>query len=490
MLSMISPKTRRQIVPGLRIGFLLYFVYVAVFGVFAFSVHQRSADPYLHGTDADRFFGTEPGGDQAALIDDSEEAVRLRLHLIQSAETSIDVSYHTLHSGTAAEVFFASLLEAADRGVEVRILMDGILHRLYGSMRDLRYTLQLHPQISYRFYEPFHPLTPWRWNNRLHDKLLVVDGRIGVISGRNIGDRYYLPSYGQRGVTLDRDVVVATDLEYTNVSSDRAGAVDQMHDYFDMLWHHPFSADTDLAINQRRRRAAAERSRALALHLAEARNEYPQYFAEPADLDQRLLPVKRITLVHNPIQRGSKEPWVWAELTRLAQQARNRVWVQSPYVIPTNPMLRYLDADALRDTELQILTNSAAVNPNVPAVAGYMRLRTELEAQADAIWEYHGRASLHAKALLFDGNLSAVGSFNMDARSSFLSTETMLIIHGRAFNQALEDSMAALIAGSRPVATDSYTDDAAFPPPQPLPLWKAAAIRVLQPLAGALDFLL
>ena len=192
------------------LALLAYSVFAISSGLLYFAVQHRSAEAYLANSSPERFFGDpgEPGIDRAAMIEVGSEALRVRLQLTREAQRSIDVSYHTLHSGTTAEVFFASLLEAADRGVKVRILMDGMLHRLFGSMRDVRYVLQLHPNVEYRFYVPLHWLKPWTWNNRLHDKLLIIDNEKAMISGRNMGNRYYLPGYLSEEVTQDRDVMV------------------------------------------------------------------------------------------------------------------------------------------------------------------------------------------------------------------------------------------------------------------------------------------
>ena len=84
---------------------------------------------------------------------------------------------------------------------------------------------------------------------------------------------------------------------------------------------------------------------------------------------------KQITLIHNPIQRGNKEPWVWAELVRLMELADTLVIIQSPYVIPTKAMLKYIDSQALISKEITLITNSLA-RSQLFAVSGYLAKRT------------------------------------------------------------------------------------------------------------------
>ena len=361
--------------------------------------------------------------------------------------------------------------------------MDGMLHRLFGSMRDVRYVLQLHPNVEYRFYEPFHLLKPWTWNNRLHDKLLIIDNEKTMISGRNVGNRYYLPGYLSGEVTQDRDVIVIN----TQPERRQYSAVSQMISYFGYLWNHPFTTPTDLAINARRRDAAAVMRLHLDQELARARRDYPQYFEDDFDWTAYCVPTKRITLIHNPIQRGNKAPWIWAEVTRLINQADDEVWVQSPYIVPTGPMIEYLDLDHTRSVDLQLLTNSLASSPNMPAISGYLQSREDMMVYADEIWEFQGEGSLHGKAIVVDDNISIIGSFNIDPRSAFLSTETMLVIHGQEFNAKLRQSLTAIKLESLPLKMEPANHGVT---PLPEPWQKRFLAALLKPLSRWFSFLL
>ncbi|MFQ9798897.1 MAG: phospholipase D-like domain-containing protein [Clostridia bacterium] len=60
------------------------------------------------------------------------------------------------------------------------------------------------------------------------------------------------------------------------------------------------------------------------------------------------------------------------------------------------------------------------------------------------VYEFQGNHSMHNKSMLLDGDLSIIGSYNLDMRSTYLDTETMLIIHGEEFAETLEDAMLAM----------------------------------------------
>lgn len=463
----------------LRHFFVVYFIYIIFGGVLYFALPHRQMEPEdLFNLEQIQGLNQVPDLDRIVLIDDGEESIAVRIGLIQEAQTSIEIAYHSLHSGLIADLFYASIFEAADRGVKVRILMDGIFHRLYGSMRELRYGLELNPNIEFRLYEPFSLSKPWTWNNRLHDKIMIVDGEIALISGRNIGSRYHLAEESAQNFVFDNDVFVLSADE-TNEQS----AVYQLAAYFDLLWNHPFSKNMKVRMNPLREDKARELRISLDEQLAEVKQAYPQDFVGvKTKLQEKSLPVQGVKLVHNPITRGKKEPWVWGSLVQLAHAAEQTIVVQSPYIIPTRGMLRYLEAESLAGKEVLLLTNSLASSPNLLGVAGYMGKREFIGSWATEIWEYYGPGSLHGKAMLFDHDLSAVGSFNLDSRSSFLSTETMLIVRGEEFNQHLRSVMQSKAQYGQPILESQKLP--------PAPWHKRILAKIMGSITHFFDYLL
>lgn len=454
-----------------------YFIYVLIGGILFFALPKKAmiedGTPFKT-TDFSRF---ESGLDRVILIDEGEESIAFRLDLIRQAEKSLEIAYHSLHKGIVADVFYGALLEAADRGVEVRIVMDGIFHRLYGSMRNLRYVLEAHPNINFRLYEPFHLYKPWRWHNRLHDKIMIVDNEVALISGRNIGNRYYITEDLTKDFVLDLDVAV-----FTQDGQNPHSAIYQMSEYFNLLWDHPFTQKMKFRFTKLRQKKGEQLSASLKENIITLHTDYPEYFIDSKVLKERCVPVDRIKLIHNPINRGKKEPWVWASLVHLAHNAKESIVVQSPYIIPTRGMLKYLEKESLAGKEVTLLTNSLASSPNLFGVAGYKGKRRFLGNWVTEIWEYHGPGSLHGKAILFDDNLSAVGSFNMDARSSFLSTETMLVIEGEEFNSHLRDVLNNHAEYSQPILASRKSP--------PAPWYKRLIAGIVRVFSWFVDYLL
>jgi len=159
--------------------------------------------------------------------------------LIKEATSRIDLSYYKLVDGTVSDLILGSLLAAADRGVTVRILLDGVIQlaNMNGRVDDIFLGFTSHPNIDVRLYEPFSLLLPFSWNNRLHDKMILVDDRFALVGGRNIEDRFYLKERYQDGFTHDRDVLVYHQRQPDSTADGLApaSAITDMSDYFEGL---------------------------------------------------------------------------------------------------------------------------------------------------------------------------------------------------------------------------------------------------------------
>ena len=171
------------------------------------------------------------------LIEYGPEALELRVHMIRAAQRHIDLQNFILRRDDSGELILNELLDAARRGVRVRLLLDQMF-----SFSDAEYLVSLtmaHSNLEVRFYNPsFYKAKmakhDWvsavaccfrRFNQRMHNKLLAVDDLIGVIGGRNIADRYF--DFDTNYEFKDRDVLVF-------------GAVaTEMRESFDWFWESP-----------------------------------------------------------------------------------------------------------------------------------------------------------------------------------------------------------------------------------------------------------
>jgi len=155
----------------------------------------------------------------ALMLDRGDDAMLARISLIRSATTSVDVQTYIFEEDDAGHLVLDELLAAARRGVRVRLLIDQL--SALNRVDTLAALAGAHANFAIRVYNPVlgraHNSYPefvlaaaccWRQlNQRMHTKLLLVDGAVGVTGGRNYADDYYDwdGDYNFR----DRDVLVA-----------------------------------------------------------------------------------------------------------------------------------------------------------------------------------------------------------------------------------------------------------------------------------------
>ncbi len=153
-----------------------------------------------------------------SLLNIGQDALLARIHLIRSARKSIELQTYIWENDEVGRLVFMELLKAARRGVKVRIIVDQM-----GSSKDpglVALLATLHINLEIAFYNPTFarskvtPLTLTtgvlfsfkKINQRMHNKLLIIDERIGIAGGRNIENKYY--DYDSEYSFKDRDIIV------------------------------------------------------------------------------------------------------------------------------------------------------------------------------------------------------------------------------------------------------------------------------------------
>jgi len=177
------------------------------YGRFARAAHgpkARALPVDETATPLDRFVApllrAHPGQTGIDLLDGNLEAFAFRVRLARRAVRSLDLQYYIWQHDLTGRLLLQELLDAADRGVRVRLLLDDV----NSQARDrVLLGLDRHPNIQVRFFNPIRNRRPglrrglelllrgWRTNRRMHNKAWVADGRVAVIGGRNIGDKYF-----------------------------------------------------------------------------------------------------------------------------------------------------------------------------------------------------------------------------------------------------------------------------------------------------------
>ena len=429
------------------------------------------------------------------LIENGTDALTLRVHLIRTAQHSIELQTFIFAEDDAGYLILDELVKAARRGVSVRVIVDQLFSlddpQLYAALAHA------HANFELRVYNPtFHKAsTPplefaagvlccfLRFNQRMHNKLLLIDDAIGIAGGRNYEDRYYDwdDDYDYR----DRDVLVA------------GPAAQQMRTSFDLFW-----ADRNTVALSRLRDVAAaileggvsaapyllhayrhgERVAIVSRH-ADDTDYVRTHFAEAA---------LRVGRVEYFSDAPGKAPPADAppggepsqRIMELVRSARSRIVLQTPYLV-LSPTARDVFAKLRRENggfRVTVSTNSLAATDAFyvyalshkykkrylklgfaihefkpfPAeaaglIADYASLgRGEEGTRDEGGYRRYGRApltrggvrlGLHAKSMVIDDDVTVIGSHNFDPRSDYYNTESGFII----FDRPVADAVRAAI---------------------------------------------
>lgn len=423
-------------------GLAVYFIYIIVLGILPYAFYPKVSQQFKESFNPKAFYGTDkPSVDRAGIMEMGEMGLEARLAMIHSAESSLDISYYSAHWGDSTQAFFGAMLDAANRGVKVHFLIDGVGHHLTNQAKTTAYALAQNPNIELKFYNPIHPLKPWTFNGRLHDKYIIVDDKLVLLGGRNIGDKYFETEGYKKSFSLDRDVLVYNTAAGTSQS--QQSVIYQVKQYFENIW----ALDTS---KYRYRRLSAVQTAAGMKQTDRLLEKYklfmtsrPHLTPEKIDLDTLTVPTAKVSFLHNPIHTQKKEPLLWYQLSELMRNAEHKVVIQSPYTVLNRAMEESLRQVGENLEQYGLLTNSLASSPNILAYSGYVAARNSLSDIFQQIYEYQGDHSLHGKSYLIDEDMSLIGSYNLDLRSTYINTEVMLAVHGEQFQSLLEHHMDA-----------------------------------------------
>lgn len=447
------------------------------------------------------------------LLESGQDALLARINLIRAARERLDVQSFIYAQDDSGFLVLQELLAAARRGVKVRVLLD----QLY-SVDDVELVAAMarhHVNFELRLYNPTFGKARTgpmefaagvlccftRFNQRMHNKLLLADGIIGITGGRNYQDRYFDwdPGFNYR----DRDILVA------------GPAAGQMRESFDIFWRHPRAVPVAALRDVRRRLRHAEgpasvetpKSHPARVAWLSAQADDPEVIEER--LLQRMHAVSAVEFVsdrpNKSMERNhASERDLSAELLGLFNSAQDRILLQTPYLVFSRTAQRNFRELRKRENPPRIVvsTNSLAATDAFPVYAlSHKYKRRYLRDFGLHIHEYkpfpgnapidlelalgnvgtdhdtplgekatesrrafgsaaHGsrgsalsgrvpleragiRMGMHAKSMVIDERIALVGTHNFDPRSDRLNTESAVVIHDADFARALAEEILA-----------------------------------------------
>lgn len=374
-------------------------------------------------------------------IDDNEDALIWRLRTIEAAENEIVLSTFDFGNDDSGIDMMSALVKAADRGVHIRLFIDGINGMLKLGKSSYFKALVSLPNVEAKFYNPVNLLKPWMINYRMHDKYLIADDRIYILGGRNTNN-LFLGNYRDK-YNIDRDILV-----YNAKAADNA-SVKQLQDYFNSIWDLPCSQDVAGSGNSEKVKDAAGYLR---LHYEKIQQIYPHAFEE-TDWESDTMEAKGISLLLNPAEPSNKSPVLWDTLYQYMLQGED-VIIQTPYIICSRDMYEGIAGLCDSGARLQIVTNAVENGANPWGCTDYLNEKSNILDTGAEVYEVFSDQSLHTKTVLIDDNISIVGSYNLDIRSTYLDTEMMLVIDSQALNSYLREKTQEQMNQSKHVQPD------------------------------------
>jgi cardiolipin synthase C len=412
-----------------------------------------------------------PGESAFRLVSDGMEAFALRARSAQIAGRSLDVQTYIWHDDLTGAFLAHELLEAADRGVKVRLLVDDMDAR---GKHAAFAALAAHQNIELRMFNPFasrqgalsfaaEALRSFgRINHRMHNKSWIADNRIAIAGGRNLGDEYFGAS----------EEVNFVDLDFLMIGS----IVREASASFDKYWNSPAAYPIEVldpdgvnatALEAMRPKLAQLAKEAGASRYAAAlRND--EHLKRLASGDWRMEWSHTYRFVSDdPIKATMKEgdpqrSQVASALVPMVQASQTEITIISPYFVPGEEGAAGLTRSAQSGKRVRILTNSLVANDVAAVHGGYSRHRKALVEGRVQLWELKplsddvqssflgsSGASLHTKALYVDGRAVFVGSYNLDPRSTWLNCEQGVLVENTVLAQQLETIFARQSSGQR-----------------------------------------
>jgi len=397
-----------------------------------------------------------PGTSGFRLIPNGVACFHARMEMAALAEKALDVQYFVIQSDDTGRLFIEGLLDAADRGVRVRILLDD--SNAVGRDAEIG-ALTAHPNIELRVFNPFSyrgplefmraaefALNEKRLNYRMHNKLFVVDNEIALIGGRNIGDGYF--AAGEAIEFGDYDLLIAGPM------------VRRLSGSFDAFWNSQLAIPLQnlVVFKPTKERLDAYRESLRSHHSKMEGSTYTRPASDGGPVanifsGKRPLIWARAEAIYDSPEKGKVESGEQAgkllreRVERAAAEVRSELLFASPYLVPGDEGLRLLTDLRARGVRVRVLTNSLQSTDAPITFAAYDRYRVPmLEAGID-LYEVRPQLgapnmpgggslksssstpfALHAKVFVFDRRQVFVGSMNFDERSRRLNTEMGVLV--------------------------------------------------------------
>jgi cardiolipin synthase len=354
-------------------------------------------------------FNSFTHNNQIKLFHEGSSLYDRMIEAIDRAEEEVNLEVYIFREDNAGMQFVDAMIDAAKRGVTVRVILDA-----WGSFSFSKYFIHRLERAGVQLvrYRPFSPFTGgWGWRRRDHRKLLTIDGEIAFAGGMNIGREYMSREDGGFGI---RD----THLEV------QGPVVQQVNDVFSYNWenHHHALDDIHDEVTSEAGECVCDNGRSCA----------------------------RVTR-----GRWKDKNLIREDYLERIERAEDYIKLTQSYFLPTDDILEALYDAVERGCEVQLLVPGIS---DVPALQyGTHYLYRDLLDHGIEIHEYKD-SLLHAKTAVIDDEWATVGTFNFDYQSIFHNLEVNITVLGEDFAHRMSEQFDRDLEKSRQVTEEDLLD--------------------------------
>ncbi|MCE9599638.1 MAG: hypothetical protein K8S54_16890 [Spirochaetia bacterium] len=318
---------------------------------------------------------------------------------IARATSSISLESYIFQDDEIGLEIIDALIQRAKSGLNVRVLADGV--GSYSLSPEAIARMQMEG-VEFAVFRPirlFAIFSP-RSRRRNHRKLVVIDNKICYVGGMNIARENSRRAVGRE---CWRDSMIRLEGSIARAAS---------HSFL-RIWNY---------VNQRRFR-------------------FPQRFAEIRGQVELIENFPRFRRAFRKIYRN------------YIRGARQRIWIESAYFIPTRSFKKALIHSARRGADVRILV-SARSDVFAAQFASRARYKSFL-SNGIRIFEYRPRF-VHSKSMIVDNEISIIGSANLDHRSFLHDLEISVVAHRSDLNQALAHQFEADLKDAHEITREEW----------------------------------
>lgn len=357
----------------------------------------------MHLMNSDAYFTQDNSVD---IYFTGDEKFKALLESIESARNYIHIQYYIFKSDGIGKKVLDALARKAEEGVEVKLLVDGMGGRRL-SRKSIDMLREAGGQVAI-FFPPFVPWVSVRINYRNHRKICIIDGKEAFLGGFNIGDEY-LGLSKKFGNWRDTHLKV------------KGSAVSSLQWRFFLDWR--FATKEEISSCQSYLHEEGERSK-----------------------------VGMQIVSSGP---DSKWPSIKDGYLKMISDAKERIFIETPYFIPDDSILEALRIAGLSGLDVRVMI------PNKPdhlfVYWASMSYIGEL-LQAGVKFYTYEKGFLHSKVLIADDFISSVGTANLDIRSFKLNFEVNAFIYDEEVNLKLSEKFLNDLNICKEITLDIYNN--------------------------------